>query len=447
MDPRTLQQMNPTEQQLKNRMLATETPTQSKPGGSINSGAFSSGGLDASTHSFNPQTILDTYKSAKQLTNESSAASAKKLESEYSTAVEDINISDTQGATQSFEGQKGFAQMPVALNYMQISHDKRIRDLTKQKNELLLSNDIERSRTLSDLILKEETAISDAKTNFLNQYFAINSENRASQSFETPGQKSARELTSKTNESILALAQTAPDAGILPTDNYTTALEKYRNSGTYKRDVREGEAKIRNTEASTAKILSEQTDKNGYTPRQLTALTKLNENVSKNSTYIKTSTMRTFGDNVINSLSFKSGVGDIAAINQFQKVIDEGAVTRDQDVKLIQGAQSLVDSLKLKVKKLQNGDQLSDIQRGEIQQLVEKMYESQIAALMKDPYIAAKNKEAELYGLGIADTILGDLSGFALVNQSTENQSTVNPPGTLKSLINGSTYQGYTLPF
>ncbi len=45
---------------------------------------------------------------------------------------------------------------------------------------------------------------------------------------------------------------------------------------------------------------------------------------------------------VTSSLALETGVGDIAAINALQKQIDEGAVVRDQDVALIQSAQSLI---------------------------------------------------------------------------------------------------------
>ena len=151
----------------------------------------------------------------------------------------------------------------------------------------------------------------------------------------------------------------------------------------------------------------------GYTSKQVTAINKINENVSKNATYSKTSSMRNYGDNVLASLSLGTGVGDISAINQFQKVIDEGAVTRDQDVKLIQGSQSLANTLKTKIARLEKGEQLSPTLRAEMRTAVEAMYEKQVEALLKDPYIAAKNREAELGGITIDDTILGELSSFS----------------------------------
>ena len=162
-----------------------------------------------------------------------------------------------------------------------------------------------------------------------------------------------------------------------------------------------------------------------YTEKQQKALTKLNQDVSKNSTYTKTTSMRNYGDNVVSSLSLGSGVGDIAAINQFQKVIDEGAVTRDQDVKLITSSQSLANTLKSKIKKLESGEQLSPELRKQMREAVEKMYEKQVEALNNDPYVKAKTKEAEIYGLSVGDTILGELGGFS--SSRSEGASFDNP--------------------
>lgn len=188
---------------------------------------------------------------------------------------------------------------------------------------------------------------------------------------------------------------------------------------------------INNAKLQGQKTLSEIDSNNGasgkYTPKQLTALSKLNQDVSKNSTYVKTTSMRNYGDNVITSLSLGSGVGDIAAINQFQKVIDEGAVTRDQDVKLITSAQSLADRLQTKVNNLKKGEQLSPELRKEMRTAVEAMYEKQVEALKKDPYISAKTKEATLFGLTNDDTILGDLGSFTRSNDESTSPQVKSP--------------------
>ena len=178
-------------------------------------------------------------------------------------------------------------------------------------------------------------------------------------------------------------------------------------------------------DGQTKQLVGPGTEDGQYTKNQIAALSKLNENVSKNDTYKKTTSMRTFANNVVASLQAKNGVSDIAAINQFQKVIDEGAVTRDQDVKLLEGAQSLSNQLKQRIKKLEKGDKLSDTQRSQMRELVEKLYTTQVQALQNDPYIQAKTREAELNGLTIDDTILGELEGFGVSGQESQVPSQV----------------------
>lgn len=171
-----------------------------------------------------------------------------------------------------------------------------------------------------------------------------------------------------------------------------------------------------------------------YTQKQLQAITKVNEAVSKSDIYKKTSSMRTYGDNVNASLDLATGVADIAAINQFQKVIDEGAVTRDQDVQLIQSSQSLLNTLKSKISRIEKGEQLSPELRSQMKQAVNTLYAAQVKALNQDPYIKAKKKEVEQYGLGADDTILSELGGFqtAPVNSPSKSGTVrmTGPKGT-----------------
>lgn len=59
------------------------------------------------------------------------------------------------------------------------------------------------------------------------------------------------------------------------------------------------------------------------------------------------------------SLALGTGTGHIAAINALQKMIDEGAVVRDQDVALIQSAQSFAGRLGAQMETLKSGKILS----------------------------------------------------------------------------------------
>lgn len=151
----------------------------------------------------------------------------------------------------------------------------------------------------------------------------------------------------------------------------------------------------------------------GYNDDQNKVITRVDDKVSKNDTYKKTNNMRGYVDNVTNALALGTGTGDLAAINQFQKVIDEGAVTRDQDVKLIQASQSLVNKLQTKVKGLEEGDQLSPELRTEMAAAVTALYGAQVKALSKDPFIQSKKSELERYGVDPNDTIIGELGAFS----------------------------------
>lgn len=165
----------------------------------------------------------------------------------------------------------------------------------------------------------------------------------------------------------------------------------------------------------------------GYNDDQNKKISSIDTAISKNDTYKKTGSMRSYADNVLISLSQGTGTGDLAAINQFQKVIDEGAVTRDQDVKLIQQSQSLYNSLLTKKDKLIGGQQLSPELRNQMKTTVEQIYQAQISALNKDPFINSKTKELQRYGIDPTDTILGELGAYSSGDVTGGSQGGLSP--------------------
>lgn len=150
-----------------------------------------------------------------------------------------------------------------------------------------------------------------------------------------------------------------------------------------------------------------------YNPQQEKVISKVETSVSKSPAYTKTVSMQTYKNNVEASLSQGTGVGDIAAINQFQKVIDEGAVTRDQDVTLIQSSQSLANTLKTKIKKLERGEQLSPELRQQMLTAVTDIYAAQQKAIANDPFIKAKKNELVRNNIDPTDTIFGELESLS----------------------------------
>jgi len=64
--------------------------------------------------------------------------------------------------------------------------------------------------------------------------------------------------------------------------------------------------------------------------------------------------------------SQRSGAGDLAMVNAFQKLIDDGAVVRDSDVRLIQSAQSIWDRIATWQKQAKEGELLPQSLRDEM---------------------------------------------------------------------------------
>jgi hypothetical protein len=159
-----------------------------------------------------------------------------------------------------------------------------------------------------------------------------------------------------------------------------------------------------------------------YTTQQGKSIDEINNAVNNSIKYKAVSNAQMFAEGVLTSLNQGNGLGDVAAINQFQKVIDEGAVTREQDVKLVQGAQSFANTLKTKIKKLEKGDQLGEDQRQNMRTLVEQLYEAKVNALGSDPYIKSQIIKADRNGLNLEDTILGQLGSFGGTSTSAPSE-------------------------
>lgn len=168
-----------------------------------------------------------------------------------------------------------------------------------------------------------------------------------------------------------------------------------------------------------------------YNSNQEKVISRVDNSIANNPMYKKYNSMITFANNVNTALDSQNGVSDIAAINQFQKVIDEGAVTRDQDVKLIQSAQSLSNQLSLMTNRLKSGQQLSQEQRDQMRDMTNQMLAAQKSSVDNDPFIQSKRKELERNSIDPADTILGGIDentgGIAgdLVKQEREAENKV----------------------
>ena len=83
---------------------------------------------------------------------------------------------------------------------------------------------------------------------------------------------------------------------------------------------------------------------------------------------------------LLSSLKQKTGVGDIAAINSFQRLaVDPGVAVREGDVSLLQSAQSYGDRAWLKSNGLMKGDKLTETARKQMEDVTYKVYEARRA--------------------------------------------------------------------
>jgi len=184
-----------------------------------------------------PSDIVGDYKAQRGLVQEAAGAGRELVKSKYGTEIEEAQTKAQQEKTSFLESRRGFATNTAALRQLEESGEKRVRQLKKDEAELLALGKIEEASALSDLYLREQESITSARQQHISNLFGLSAEMRAERGFETPEQERA-------GDAISNLMQTAPDAGILPTDDFATASEKYRNSVSYQQNKTLGELQL-----------------------------------------------------------------------------------------------------------------------------------------------------------------------------------------------------------
>lgn len=209
------------------------------------------------------KTIMQKFADRKTLAGEGGKAERALIEGESQEDITSQLENNARSLINFNEQGRGFATQKVAMDYLADTGKKRIRELEKARDSLLLQSKVAEATRLDNLIAAEEEAITNARTSFVQQLTNIGSEVRNIASFETPEQARRRELeVSKetadynfdlaTKQAVQNLAVTAPDAGITALDTYESAIAKYRQSATYKRNERAGELEIKQLEANIA---------------------------------------------------------------------------------------------------------------------------------------------------------------------------------------------------
>lgn len=140
------------------------------------------------------QSILEKYAKRKELA-ESSAESTKKLiGSQAETAIGEQKEENVRTLTSEQESRRGFATNTALVRDLEDTGKKRIRDLEKARDELLLKADIAKADKMDALIVDEQNMITNARKDFLSSLTSIISAGKSLAEFETPAQKSEREL-------------------------------------------------------------------------------------------------------------------------------------------------------------------------------------------------------------------------------------------------------------
>lgn len=179
------------------------------------------------------QTIMGQYSQAQSATAAGAASQAQNITDQGNYNLGYQSEMDQAQGTQALESQRGFAVNPGAIKILQDSSTKRIKDLTQQMNDALANNQTSLASSLASLSLQENTALTNARTTYLNQYFQGQQEQRAEQSFQTPEQ-----------QAVMTLSTNNPGAGILPTDSLAQAQAKVTSSPTYQLGLKTSQAGI-----------------------------------------------------------------------------------------------------------------------------------------------------------------------------------------------------------
>lgn len=130
-------------------------------------------------------------------------------------------------------------------------------------------------------------------------------------------------------------------------------------------------------QSANAKLLAAQNAASSgvLTPDQFAIANDLRKEVNNMQEVKDTKDLEGNTASLIAALEQENGVGDISAINSFQRlVVDPGVAVREGDVALLQSAMSFTDEAKLRAQGLIVGDKLTPRAREQMKALVEDVY-------------------------------------------------------------------------
>ncbi len=189
--------------------------------------------------------ILDRYNAAQGATSANTQATGNYIQSVVGGNTDYEKLQTGIQKQSALEGRQGFATNVAMLSNLQKQGDFRVKQLTDQANQALMANNAQGAAALSDLAVKEQSAITDARTQFLSNYFNSQAESRAQASFQTPEQ-----------QAVLSLAQQYPGAGISPSDSLDVVQQKISSSPLYQANLGKAQQDIETAKAQAQAALT-----------------------------------------------------------------------------------------------------------------------------------------------------------------------------------------------
>jgi hypothetical protein len=159
-------------------------------------------------------------------------------------------------------------------------------------------------------------------------------------------------------------------------------------------------------------------------PKQMSVALQLANSLKGHPAYVDMQDIATGLDSVTVGLSQKNGLGDITAINGFQRMVDPGATVREGDVALVQSASALAERIlsEFPIEKLRAGAKLPDATRQQMLDAAKQLYERRA----KNYNDAVGGQYRQLAnGAGIPFEYIGQ--DFATKNSPKGTEANANP--------------------
>lgn len=155
--------------------------------------------------------IMDRYKKRQEKAQESFEAGQELTKNEFADLITEQGEANEKQILGLQESRRGFAMNTGIFKAAKEEGRKRINDLEKRRDALLLQGKADHADRMDNLIADEEEALTTARQNYITNLFNLSAEIRAQRSFETPEEARQREVDIKRDETMEAYKLTYAD--------------------------------------------------------------------------------------------------------------------------------------------------------------------------------------------------------------------------------------------